>query len=78
MRGRRGHPLASSKAEDAPLCFIPSRAVGHGCAVVRKLMAALRQELAALSLPGSGSFQYLAQRATQAPKGAGPRWGFLR
>lgn len=43
MRGRRGHPLASSKAGDAPLCFVPSRVVGHICAVVRKLMAALRQ-----------------------------------
>lgn len=43
MRGRRGHPPASSEAGDARLCFVCSRVVRHGCAVVRKLMAALQQ-----------------------------------
>lgn len=43
MRGRRGHPLASSEAGDAWLCFVCSHVVRHGCAVVCKLIVALQQ-----------------------------------
>lgn len=43
MGGCHGHPPASSKDGDARLCFVHSRVVGHGCAVVRKLIAALQQ-----------------------------------
>lgn len=66
MRGRRGHPLAFSEAGDAWLCFVPSRVVGHGCAVVCKLIAALQQWRRSWLLAEPPRLRQLSGRGTEA------------